>query len=95
MTGRWGSGRFRSGSRRSRRKAIRWSGCRRQWISRCSAPYWPRLWPRHRAGKAVVRGFAPVLKFKMLVLQSLHGLSLEQTEYLMRDRLSWMRFCQL
>lgn len=37
----------------------------------------------------------PVLKFRMLVLQSLHGLSLEQTEYLVRDRLSWMRFCQL
>lgn len=31
----------------------------------------------------------------MLVLQSLHGLSLEQTEYRVRDRLSWMRFCQL
>lgn len=31
----------------------------------------------------------------MLVLQSLHGLSLEQTEYLVRDRLSWMRFCRL
>jgi IS5 family transposase len=39
--------------------------------------------------------FDPVLKFRMLVLQSLHGLSLEQTEYLVRDRLSWMRFCQL
>jgi IS5 family transposase len=39
--------------------------------------------------------FDPVLKFRMLVLQSLHGLSLEQTEYLTRDRLSWMRFCQL
>ena len=37
-------------------------------------------------------GFAPVLKFKMLVLQALHGLSLEQTDYLVRDRLSWMRF---
>ena len=31
----------------------------------------------------------------MLVLQSLRGLSLEQTEYLVRDRLSWMRFCRL
>ena len=40
-------------------------------------------------------GFDPVLKFRMLVLQSLHGLSLEQTEYLLRDRLSWMRFCGL
>ena len=28
-------------------------------------------------------------------MQSLHGLSLEQTEYLVRDRLSWMRFCRL
>ena len=40
-------------------------------------------------------GFDPVLKFKMLVLQALHGVSLEQTEYLVRDRLSWMRFCAL
>jgi IS5 family transposase len=37
----------------------------------------------------------PVLKFKMLVLQALHGLSLQQTDYLVRDRLSWMRFCGL
>lgn len=40
-------------------------------------------------------GFDPVLKFKMLVLQTMHGLSLEQTEFLVRDRLSWMRFCGL
>jgi IS5 family transposase len=40
-------------------------------------------------------GFDAVLKFKMLVLQAMHGLSLEQTEYLVRDRLSWMRFCGL
>jgi len=39
--------------------------------------------------------FDPVLKFKMLVLQSLHGLSLAQTSYMVRDRLSWMRFCSL
>ena len=31
----------------------------------------------------------------MLVLQSLHGLSLEATERMVRDRLSWMRFCGL
>ncbi len=36
-----------------------------------------------------------VLKFRMLVLQAMHGLSLRQTEYLVRDRLSWMRFCGL
>ncbi len=40
-------------------------------------------------------GFDPVLKFKMLVLQALHGLSLSQTSYMVRDRLSWMRFCGL
>lgn len=39
--------------------------------------------------------FDVVLKFRMLVLQALHGLSLDQTEYLVRDRLSWMRFCRL
>lgn len=48
--------------------------------------------PRWKGGRP---SFDPVLKFRMLVLQSLHGLSLEQTEYLVRDRLSWMRFCQL
>lgn len=31
----------------------------------------------------------------MLVLQSLHGLALGRTTYLVRDRLSWMRFCGL
>ena len=40
-------------------------------------------------------GFDAVLKFRMLVLQAVHGLSLEQTEYLVSDRLSWMRFCGL
>ena len=40
-------------------------------------------------------GFDPILKFRMLVLQTMHGLSLDQTEYLLRDRLSWMRFCEL
>jgi IS5 family transposase len=39
--------------------------------------------------------FDAVLKFRMLVLQAMHGLSLKQTEYLVADRLSWMRFCGL
>ena len=39
--------------------------------------------------------FDAVLKFRMLVLQAMHGLSLAQTEYLVADRLSWMRFCRL
>lgn len=50
------------------------------------------LGPRPRGGRPP---FDAVLKFRMLVLQALHGLSLEQTEYLVRDRLSWMRFCGL
>jgi hypothetical protein len=32
--------------------------------------------------------FDAVLKFRMLVLQAMHGLALEQTEGLLRDRLS-------
>jgi IS5 family transposase len=39
--------------------------------------------------------FDAVLKLKMLYLQAQHGLSFEQTERLVRDRLSWMRFCGL
>ena len=39
--------------------------------------------------------FDVILKFKMLYLQAQHGLSFEQTEHLVRDRLSWMRFCGL
>ncbi len=37
----------------------------------------------------------PLLKFRMLVLPLLHGLSLAQTEYLVVDRLSWILFCRL
>ena len=36
-----------------------------------------------------------VPEFKMLVLQSFNGLSLAATEAMVRDRLSWMRFCGL
>ena len=36
-----------------------------------------------------------VLKFKMLVLQHFHGLRLEATERMVRDSLTWMRFCGL
>ena len=50
---------------------------------------------RRHPGKGGRPPFDAVLKFKMLVLQAMHGLSLEQTEFLVRDRLSWMRFCGL
>lgn len=50
---------------------------------------------RRNPAKGGRPAFDPILKFKMLVLQSMHGLSLEQTEFMVRDRLSWMRFCKL
>lgn len=46
-------------------------------------------------GKGGRPAFDPVLKFRMLVLQAMHGLSLAQAEYLVADRLRWMRFCRL
>ena len=36
-----------------------------------------------------------VLKFWMLALQNLYGLSLDTTERMLRNRLSWMQFCGL
>ena len=39
--------------------------------------------------------FDAVLKFEMLCLQAQHGLGFEATEHLVRDRLSWIRFCGL
>ena len=49
----------------------------------------------HDRAKGGRPAFDLVLKFRMLVLQAMHGLSLDQTEYLVADRLSWMRFCGL
>src|ERR1700747_901814 len=40
-------------------------------------------------------GFGPVLMFKALILQASHSLSDERTEYLIKDRLSFMRFLGL
>ena len=39
--------------------------------------------------------FDPVLMFKILVIQTLNNLSDEQPEYLINDRLSFMRFLGL
>jgi IS5 family transposase len=51
--------------------------------------------PPHDPGRGGRPPFDAVLKLRMLVLRAMHGLSMEQTEYLVRDRLSWMRFCGL
>jgi IS5 family transposase len=54
-----------------------------------------RLKPRDRKSKAGRKPYDSVLMFKVLVLQSLYNLSDEQMEYLIRDRLSFMRFLDL
>jgi transposase, IS5 family len=48
--------------------------------------------PEERRSNAGRKPYDTILKFKVLVLQSLHNLSDEQTEFLIRDRLSFMRF---
>jgi transposase, IS5 family len=47
---------------------------------------------RSNAGR---KPYDTILKFTVLVLQSLHNLSDEQTEFMIRDRLSFMRFLDL
>ena len=60
------------------------------------------LWPvlsaaacRSGSAKGWRPGFDAALKFKLVSLQAFHGLSLQQTSYLVWKRLSWMRFCGL
>lgn len=48
-----------------------------------------------RKSSAGRKAFDPVLMFKVMVLQSLYNLSDSQTEFMIRDRLSFMRFLGL
>ena len=48
-----------------------------------------------RKSNAGRKPYDAILKFKILVLQSLYNLSDGQTEFLIRDRLSFMRFLDL
>ena len=48
-----------------------------------------------RKSNAGRKPYDAILKFKIVVLQSLHNLSDERTEYLIRDRISFMRFLDL
>jgi len=54
-----------------------------------------RLAPEERKSNAGRKPFDAVLMFKVLVLQALYNLADEQVEYLIRDRLSFMRFLDL
>ncbi len=47
---------------------------------------------KERKSSAGRKPFDVVLMFKVLILQSLYNLSDEQTEFQIRDRLSFMRF---
>ena len=51
--------------------------------------------PEERKSNAGRKPYDTILKFKIVVLQSLYNLSDEQTEFLIRDRLSFMRFLDL
>ena len=48
--------------------------------------------PRPKGGRPP---YDPVMMFKVLVLATLHGQSDDRMEFLIRDRLSWMRFLGL
>jgi IS5 family transposase len=51
--------------------------------------------PRSDRSKGGRPPFDSVLMFKVLILQAMHGLSDERAEYLIKDRLSFMRFLGL
>ena len=54
-----------------------------------------RALPRSDGAKGGRPAFDHVLMFKILLLQAMHGLSDERCEYLIKDRLSFMRFLGL
>jgi transposase, IS5 family len=54
-----------------------------------------RAVPRSDGSKGGRPAFDHVLMFKVLLLQAMHTLSDERCEYLIRDRLSFMRFLGL
>ena len=51
--------------------------------------------PEEKKSNAGRKPYDAILKFKIVVLQSLYNLSDEQTEFMIRDRLSFMRFLDL
>src|SRR5262249_33052788 len=51
--------------------------------------------PEERKSNAGRKPYDTILKFKILVLESLHSLSDDRTEYLIRDRISLMLFLDM
>jgi transposase, IS5 family len=62
----------------------------RRWISRCSALIWTRRLLIPMVRKAGVP-FDPVMMFKVLVIQTTNTLSDERTQFLINDRLPFVR----
>src|SRR5215210_5550551 len=58
-------------------------------------PELQRAVPRPDGSKGGRPAFGHVLMFKVLLLQAMHALSDERVEYLVKDRLSFMRFLGL
>jgi hypothetical protein len=58
-------------------------------------PELERAVPRSDGRKGGRPAFDRLLMFKVLLLQAMHGLSDERAEYLVKDRLSFMRFVGL
>lgn len=50
---------------------------------------------KDRKSNAGRKPYSPLLMFKILILQSLYNLSDEQMEFMIKDRLSFMRFLEL
>ena len=80
---------------RCRRRVIRSSGWRWWSTSSCSGPELDAALERSDRAKGGRPPYDAVLMFKVLVLQTLYTLSDDQTEYQIRDRLSFMRFLGL
>jgi transposase len=62
------------------------------WILKHSVLIWIQALAYSDGSKGGRPPFDPVLMFKILLIQTLNNLSDERTEYLINDRLSFMRF---
>jgi transposase, IS5 family len=95
--GSWASTISTSVSRRLAPRAIRSRRLTSSFLSRARAEIEAvvRLAPEERKSNAGRKPFDAVLMFKVLVLQALYNLADEHVEYLIRDRLSFMRFLGL
>src|SRR3954451_15534430 len=82
---------------------MRPSSGRSRWRVRLGSSIWRSGWlafsrkgvPRADRSKGGRPPFDHVLMFKVLILQTLSNLSDERTEFLLRDRLTWIRFLGL